>query len=429
MESAIREGLLDTGDRLPTVRNLALHLGLSPATINAAYRILRQRGFVLTEGRRGTRVAPRPALRVPELRRRTLEDPQNGIRDLTIGLPDPALLPPVAPALARVDLERRIRYGALDAPDPELLELAAAAFEADGLSADEIAVASGAFDAMERVLQAHLRPGDRVIVEDPTYPSIRDLLLALGLVEVPVRVDERGLLPEGFGAALAKGAHGVVLVPRAQNPIGAALDPERAEALKQLLEPHPELLIVEDDHAGVVAGPSYSTLVSGERARWAVIRSTSKVLHPDLRLAVLAGDETTICRVEGRQTLGPRWVSHLLQALVVELLRDPEFERTAMHARDVYAARRNDLLSALTEHEVPAHGRSGLNVWVPVREEAPVVRALHEAGWVVMAGERCRIATPPGVRITIATLQESEADEIARVIAAVEHAGRRRRAY
>jgi DNA-binding transcriptional MocR family regulator len=122
-------------------------------------------------------------------------------------------------------------------------------------------------------------------------------------------------------------------------------------------------------------------------------------------------------------------VSRILQAIVVELLSAPDFPRTAARARDVYTARRQALIGVLSEHGITASGRSGLNVWVPVREEAPVVRALYDAGWLVVAGERFRINTPPGIRITVATLQEAEAGEIARVIAAVEHAGRPRRAY
>jgi DNA-binding transcriptional MocR family regulator len=432
-EAAIREGLLDTGQALPTVRALASTLGTSPATVNSAYRVLRQRGLVIGDGRRGTRVAPRPPLRVPERLTRP-EQPETHpahVRDLTVGLPDPALLPPVAPALSKIDIDRKLRTGALEpeTADPELLELAAASFKADGLPADAIAVTSGAFDAVERVLQAHLRPGDRVIIEDPAYSSTRDLLLALGLVAVPVPVDELGFIPERFAASLAKGADAVVIVPRAQNPLGSALDAARADALRHALELHPDVLLVEDDFAGLVAGAPFSTLVTPATRRWAVIRSVSKVLHPDLRLAIAAGDPTTVARVEGRQALGPRWVSRILQATVVELFRAPDFPDTAARARDTYTARRQALIGMLGDHGIAASGRSGLNVWVPVREEAPVVRALYDAGWLVLAGERFRINTPPGIRVTVATLQEDEAREIARVVAAVEHAGRPRRAY
>jgi DNA-binding transcriptional MocR family regulator len=430
-EAAIREGLLETGDALPTVRGLAQTLGTSPATIGAAYRILRERGLVLAEGRRGTRVAPRPALRTPT-QAHPSDEPRDlppGVRDLAIGLPDPALLPPVAPALARIDVEQKLRLGGLERSDPELIALARAAFEADQIPAGAVAVLAGAFDGIERVLQAHLRPGDRVIVEDPAYIGFLDLLRALGLIPVAVPVDETGLLPDSFEHALTRGAEAVLVVPRAQNPVGSALDPDRIAELEAILGAHPDVLLIEDDHAGAVAGAPTASLVPRPWQRWAVIRSVSKTLHPDLRLAVMAGDELTIARVEGRQALGPRWVSHVLQAIVVELLRDPSFDAISRTARDTYASRRGALIDALAEQGVAAQGRSGLNVWVPVREEAPVLRALLDAGWLVLAGERFRIETPPGVRVTTATLEEQDAPAVAAAIARVEHAARPRRLY
>jgi DNA-binding transcriptional MocR family regulator len=221
----------------------------------------------------------------------------------------------------------------------------------------------------------------------------------------------------------------VVTVPRAQNPLGAAVDEQRAGELRRLIAPHADVLIVEDDHASLVAGAPFFSLASRSWPRWAVIRALSKMLHPDLRVALIAGDPTTIARVEGRQALGPRWVSHILQATAAELLLDPAFEAIVTRAREVYAARRNALIRALAEHDVPAHGRSGLNVWVPVREEAPVVRALLQAGWLVTAGEQFRFASAPGIRVTTAGLAEPDALEVAAVIASVEHAGRPRRAY
>jgi hypothetical protein len=64
-----------------------------------------------------------------------------------------------------------------------------------------------------------------------------------------------------------------------------------------------------------------------------------------------------------------------------------------------------------------------------VTEEAPVVRGLLDAGWLVMSGERFRFRAGPGIRVTTATLQEHEAPMVAEVIAAAEHAARPRRAY
>lgn len=382
---------------------------------------------MIGEGRRGTRVARRPALRAAD--HGGSPPPAPARADLSIGLADPALLPPIAPALARIDIDARLAISGLEAADPDLLDAARMGFEADDVLADAIAVVSGAMDGVERVLGAHLRPGDRVIVEDPCYPPIRDVLLALGLVPVPVGADDQGFIPDRFGAALRRGAQAVVSVPRAQNPLGAAVDEPRAGELRALLASHEDVLIVEDDHASLVAGARFRSLASRSWRRWAVIRALSKMLHPDLRVALVAGDPTTIARVEGRQALGPRWVSHILQATAAELLLDRGFEGIVTRAREVYAARRDALIGALAQHGVPAHGRSGLNVWVPVREEAPVVSALLQAGWLVMAGEQFRFASAPGIRVTTAALAKPDALEVAAVIASVEHAGRPRRAY
>jgi DNA-binding transcriptional MocR family regulator len=409
IESAVAAGKLASGELLPTVRALATHLRVSPATVAAAYRLLGQRGVVVADGRRGTRVRPASPIASP----RAVPLPANVV-DLSDGNPDPDLLP----RLPALDPEQRLYGDELN--DPHLIELAREQFRADRIDATHVSVVGGAMDGIERVLREHLRAGDRVAVEDPCFTGILDLLNALSLVAVPVPVDDEGLLPAELRRAI-RSAQAVIVTPRAQNPTGAALSPRRARELRALLAARPELLLIEDDHAGAVAGAPYLSLIDKARERWAVVRSVSKSLGPDLRVALLAADAHTHARVEGRQTLGARWVSHILQRLVIALWRD----RAPARAGRVYADRRNALLRELATRGIRAHGASGLNVWIPVAEESATVQALLHAGWAVKAGERYRIASPPAIRVTTAALPPTQAARFAEELAHVLTPGRR----
>lgn len=403
VESAVASGKLTAAELLPPVRSLAAHLRVSPATVAAAYRLLRERGVVVADGRRGTRVRSASPIAVP----RAVPLPDDVV-DLSNGNPDPRLLP----RLPALDLEQRLYGDELN--DPPLIALAREQFRADRIDATHVSVVSGALDGIERVLREHLRAGDRVVVEDPCFTGILDLLNALSLVAVPVPVDDEGLLPASLRGAI-RSAGAVIVTPRAQNPTGAALSPRRARELRALLATRPELLVIEDDHAGAIAGAPYLSLLDKSRDRWAVVRSVSKSLGPDLRVALLASDAQTHARVEGRQTLGVRWVSHILQRLVVALWRN----RVPARAGRVYADRRNALLRELAARGIAAHGASGLNVWIPVAEESATVQALLHAGWAVKAGERYRLASPPAIRVTIASLTPADAARFAGDLAAV----------
>jgi DNA-binding transcriptional MocR family regulator len=259
--------------------------------------------------------------------------------------------------------------------------------------------------------------------------------------------------PAGLAAALDRGTSAVIFTPRAQAATGAAWDGARAAELRSVLDQHPSVAVIEDDHAGPVSGiPVHSVcgevtrgdlargdlargdlargdlargdlargdLARGDLARggalghgvreldrWVNVRSVSKSLGPDLRLAVLAGDEATIGRVAGRQALGTGWVSFQLQETVADLWHDPAIANAAR----VYAGRRQALLAALASHDITViGGRSGMNCWIPVTDEDRVTAAVTAAGWAVAPGRRFRIAAPPGVRICFATLTEAEA--------------------
>jgi DNA-binding transcriptional MocR family regulator len=168
---------------------------------------------------------------------------------------------------------------------------------------------------------------------------------------------------------------------------------------------------------GPIAGVSAATVCEG-LGRWAVVRSTSKFLGPDLRVALVAGDDLTIARLRGRQALGIRWVSHILQELVLTLWSDPASARRLARAADVYTRRRRALIDALAGEGVTLDSRSGFNVWIPVREETATVQALAQRGWAVAAGERFRLRAAPGIRVTTSALAVEEAPRLAADLAA-----------
>ncbi|MCS0600666.1 aminotransferase class I/II-fold pyridoxal phosphate-dependent enzyme [Streptomyces sp. LP11] len=414
VERAVAGGELEPGQHLPPMRELAARLGVNPNTVAAAYRVLRERGVIETAGRRGSRIRPKPATTGRE--QLGVEVPADG-RDLSTGNPDPDLLPRLAPALAAAAGQgdrRPVRYGD-DPVDADLLRVARAELDADGVPAGPLTVTSGSLDAIERLLTAHLRPGDAVAVEDPGWGSLLDLVPALGLRTVPVGVDDDGPLVADLRRALESGARALVVTGRAQNPTGASVTATRARALRAVLRAHPETLLIEDDHGhGIVDQPLHS--LAGVTGHWALVRSAAKAYGPDLRLAVLTGDATTVDRVRGRQRLGPGWVSLLLQRTVARLWADGAVDRAAV-ARS-YGARRDALVEALAGHGVDARGRSGMNVWIPVPDETGAVARLLQAGWGVAPGARFRIASAPGIRVTVSPLTDADITPLAAAVAA-----------
>jgi DNA-binding transcriptional MocR family regulator len=415
VERGVRRGTLHPGHPLPPVRDLAATLGVSPATVAAAYKALRQRGIVETAGRNGTRIRPRPP--VAPTRASRLPPVPPGVLDLSAGEPDPRLLPDL-PALTHRAPIGYHRAGAL----PELAEAATARLRADGVRVPALTVTGGALDGMDRLLAAHLRPGDRVAVEDPGWANLLDLVAAQGLTPVPVPVDEAGPTVAGLRTALAAGAGAVVVTTRAHNPTGAAVTAARASALRALLRGYRDLLVIEDDHAAELS-PVPLHALAGATDRWAFLRSASKPYGPDLRLAVLAGDEATVARVEGRMRAGSGWVSTILQRLVLEMWGDETVARRVARAREAYGLRRAGLVAALADRGFAVSCPTGINVWVPVPDETLAVARLRDAGYAVAPGALFRVASPPGIRITVTPLARSETGPLADAVAAAIRGG------
>lgn len=411
MERGVAEGVLEPGAALPPVRRLADDLGVSPGTVATAYKELRRRGLVVTRGRGGTVVAPAPAVasrrppRVPE-----------GLRDLSGGHPDPALLPSLVPP-------SRLSPGARShRSTPRLARLEESVrdwLRPDGIPVEHVTFAHGALDLIGRLLSVELRPGDAVAMEDPGYHHLLDLVTTLGLRIVPVAVDDEGVRPDAVRGALGAGVRALVCSPRAQNPYGGRFSAARRDELVEVLRDEPDVLVVENDHASAVAGAPLRTLTGGGLRRWVHVRTVSKFLGTDLRWATAACDATTLARHDGRLLLTSGWVSHLLQETVLGLMTDDDTRALVARAQDAYASRRDAALGEFAERGIEGHGVSGMNLWVPVRDESAVVNGLRSYGWWVAAGARFRLASGPGVRISVADLEPADAVRLASDFAAV----------
>lgn len=428
---AIRRGDLAAGDRLPTVREVAADLGVSPATVSSAWQALRRTGLVTSRGRAGTFVSGEP-VRWLSPRQRDLvgTGPEHPRLDLSRGTPDPALLPDLGPALHRVSATVSAgfsagiagRAGTLAYQDepvlPALRNLLAASWPYD---APALTVVDGATDGIARSLEQIVSYGDRVVLESPGFPPFFDLVEELGGEVVPVAMDAGGVTAASLRMALAADPVAVVLQPRAQNPTGQVLAPERAEELAALLSrARSRPWVVEDDHsAGISAGADVS-LGAWLPDRVVHLRSYSKSHGPDLRIAALSGPTEFVDRLVARRMLGPGWTSRMLQAILLDLLTTAASLEAVTEARRQYFARQRTLVAALAGQGVDVAAPDGINLWVPVADERAASVQLAAAGIRVAGGSAFWASgapVVPHVRVTSGLVLPGDADAVARALA------------
>ena len=414
VSAAIRDGVLGDGDRLPPIRTVATQLALSPTTVSSAWSLLSRSGAVRTDGRRGTTVLDH---RAPAGGRyqAALEHQTEFAMDLSTGVPDPELLPDLGAALAGVT--RTPATGSyLD--DPVLPTLAEVLLDDWPYAVDELAVVDGAMDAMDLIVRTTVRFGDRVVVEDPCFPPLVDLLESVGARLVGVPLDDEGMVPDALAQVLTEPVAAVFLQPRAQNPTGATTTTRRARALAKVLEPT-EALVVEDDSAAGLSPATLASLGLWRPDHTAYIRSFSKSHGPDLRLAALSAPPEVLRAVTARRQLGQGWSSRLLQQVLVGLLTDAAAQRRVAEAQAVYAARRGAVVHALAARGVVVGGVEGMNIWVPVHDETAAVVRLASQGIGVAPGAPFRVGSVDGghVRVTVGLARE-EHEDLAEAIAA-----------
>ena len=417
----ITSGELAPGDRLPTVRELAADLSVSPATVSHAWQALSGVGLIVSRGRSGSFVRASPRRWLPP-RYQGLAGQLEATRlDLSSGTPDPTLLPALGPAFSRIAL-RADTPSYLDQPViPELESVLRAGWPTP---VEAITVVDGALDAISRAMDLVVRFGDRVVVEDPGFPPIFDLVDHVGAVRVPVGADEEGMRPELLEHALTLRPSVILLQPRAQNPTGRSLSRGRAEQLAQVIRRSrhaSDVIVIEDDHSAGISAVADVSLAQWLPGQVLHIRSFSKSHGPDLRIAAIGGPAELIDPIVARRLLGPGWTSRMLQAMLHDLLTDPASIAEVADARRIYAARQRDLSAALAGHGVALPAADGINTWLPVADERAAIVQLAAAGLRVASGApfQAETADTAGgfVRVTVGAIR-GDVDWVAAQLAA-----------
>lgn len=380
LASAIERGVLARGTRLPPERTLATTLVISRGTAVAAYDLLVADGLVERRRGSGTYVVGAGALSLPPGREgsalvhRLVERSAgpSGLIDLSISvLHDPSTMPVTS-----------IDTAALQAVEPDtgyspwgLTGLRAAL--ADHVTgwglptrADEVVVTTGAQQGISAAAACWLRPGDTVVVEDPTYPGAIAAFGQAGAHLRGVGVDRSGVRVAELAGALADRPALVYLQSTVHSPTGAILSEGRRREIARLVEESRVPLVEDLALADLAWRPAPPPVAAYARdASVAVLGSLSKRYWGGLRLGWVrapAALAVRFARVKATQDLG---TSALSQVLAERLLRAPDAEQRAdLEAlRSELRARYETLAVALRDHlpdwswDEPA---GGLSIWV-----------------------------------------------------------------
>jgi DNA-binding transcriptional MocR family regulator len=424
----IRQGQLAPGDRLPTVRDVAAQLGVSPATVSAAWQALRRAGLVESRGRSGSFVLAAPA---PWLSPRVqgLVGYVEGLPlDLSRGTPDPALLPALGPAFARV---RPTADTNVYQDTPVLPELRTELAKLWPYLAEVITVVNGTQDAVARTLEQVVGFGDRVAIESPGFPAFLDMLDVLGAEIVPLELDDHGVTPASLRRALEDEPAAIVLQPRAQNPTGVSMTPARAEALARAIRrARSSAVVIEDDHSGAISLRDVVSLGTWMPDQVVHVRGFSKSHGPDLRIAAVGGPAAVLDRLVARRMLGAGWTSRMLQTILLDLLVEPRSVAAVEFARRTYAERQRAVCACLAEHGLSIDVPDGINLWLPVADERAALVHLTTTGIRAAGGSpflapggNGSVSSGDHVRVTTGMVEVEQASHVAAALAGATTAG------
>lgn len=421
--SLLDTGLLRDGDRLPSVRDLARALGVSPVTVSHAWQLLRDMDMIASRGRNGTVIKATSDAVKPARYSSALNAYSGTPRfDVRLGIPDVTLLPKAEPFLR--DVSSSPGFNDYNRP-PIIRSLEHQARQHWEYDARELLAANGGYDAVSLGLHAFVKRHERVLVESPATPRLLDLIDSVGAHPVEVACDSNGPIPEDMKSKLSMCPSAMVVQPGVGNPTGRTIADGRAAELYGLLSDFSksadgrQFRLIEDDSYGMLYPGTVRSAV-GAGVPGIYIRGYSKSHGPDLRLAIVEGNANDIARVRSYFAYGAGWVSRILQEALAGMLASEEVNNSIDVARTIYDRRYAAMHTALRQHDVICEYGKGFNLWIPVHDEGMALISLASQGIAATPGSSyyaLRPQTQAFIRVSVSNLEETNAEEVAASIA------------
>jgi DNA-binding transcriptional MocR family regulator len=401
----IADGRIPIGVSLPSERDLAVVLELSRTTITSAYAVLREDGFLTSrQGSRST--VTMPAAVPPRQARGAVAGEalvsRQPVIDLTCAaMPAPAERIRDAYAGALLDLPAYLHTPGLESLGlPVLREAVAQRYRDRGVptTADQIMVTTGAQQALVLVLSLLASPGERILIDHPTYTNAIEAIKRTGArpVPVPLRLESKGWdLDAMRNAARQTAAKIAYVVPDFHNPTGFCLDDAgRAEMVRIAGDTHMTLVVDETMTDLGLDAPTPTPVARfavGARADVITVGSMSKAYWSGLRIGWIRADVSTINALLAIRSALDLGSAVLEQVVAAELLSDPDSVLPAR--RDRLRAQRAALLDELAV-ELPEWqcdpGPGGMALWVhlPAPLSTAIAATAPSHGVQVAAGPR-----------------------------------------
>jgi DNA-binding transcriptional MocR family regulator len=299
------------------------------------------------------------------------------------------------------------------------------------LDPSQVMIANGSLEAGAMLFQHLLGPGDRVVVEQPTYDRTLLLLQQIGVELVPVRLEADGLDVGQLEAALAEGpiefAH---VIPNAHNPAGCTLSEEKRRRLVALAAEH-DFWIFEDDpyrELPFEGDPLEAMLEIDSADRVIHASSFSKTVSPGIRVGYLAGPAGEIAKLSKRANETYISPNMLAESIVLELCRSGALDENIAFVKGELKARRDALVTALSEQIPEAEfviPEGGYFLWLDLAEGTDTEVLLAESkaeGVSFVAGPDFMIeGGQNSLRLSFAPVPADQAAEgVARIARALE---------